>query len=82
MKPETSRDPFDYALAEVLDELIKGLEYGGEARLIRASGVPRSSLQHYRDGSRPIRVDALRKIAIALDKPVAEFFAEAERRIE
>lgn len=75
------RDPFNTAVAAELTRLV-GEEQTGIVRLVRLTGIPRASLKRYLDGDRDIRVAELRKIASALNVPVSEILAKADRSFQ
>lgn len=60
------RDPYNSAVAEVLNELYK--KNGSElAHLAEAVGASRMTIKRYLKGERDIRVAELRKISDALE---------------
>jgi transcriptional regulator with XRE-family HTH domain len=78
---EISRDPYNNAVAKVLNDAFEAQDFG-EARLVRATGISRSTLRRYLSGERDIRVAELRKIAAALRLPVSKILSEAERSLK
>jgi len=81
VKEEPARDPFNTAVAQILNDLFVAKDFG-EARLVRATGIPRATVRRYLNGERPIRVAELRKIAAAFDEPLADILTKAQRLIE
>lgn len=75
------RDPFNTAVAAELTDLVEKAQTG-IVRLSRLTGIPRGSLKRYLDGERDIKVAELRKIADALNAPLADILAKAERSIQ
>ena len=81
MNDEITRDPFNTAVANVLNELYKAK--GSElAYLAQEVGTSRMSIRRYLNGERDIRVAELRKFADALGVPVAYILTKAEGRVE
>lgn len=81
MKAQPERDPFNTAVAKVLSEYFEEKDFG-EARLVRATGIPRATVRRYLSGERDIRVAELRKIADAFEVPLAVILAKAEGHIQ
>ena len=81
MNDEIERDPYNSAVAEVLNELYE--KDGSQlARLAEAVGASRMTIRRYLKGDRDIRVAELRKFADALGVPIEDVFTEADRRVE
>lgn len=78
---EKERDPYNIALGQILSEEIEAQDFG-EARMVRATGIPRGSLRRYLKGERDIQVVKLRLIATALRMPLGRIFDKAERRLK
>ena len=81
MNDKTTRDPFNTAVAKILSDIFAAKDFG-EARLVRATGIPRATIRRYLSGERDIRVAELRKIADAFEVPLAGILTQAEREIE
>jgi len=81
VKEEKTRDPFNTAIAQCLKERFDREDFG-IMRLVRATGLPRASLNRYLSGERDIPVAALRRIADALAYPVATVVRDAERSLK
>lgn len=58
-------DAYNKAIAAILTREFEDQDFG-EMRMVRATGIPRSSLGRYLDGTRPIPVAKFRLIAAAL----------------
>ena len=74
-------DPFDEVVSEVTKEIFTEQDFG-KARLVRATGISRSTIGRYLDGERGMRVVELRKIADALGTTPAKILVEAQRRFQ
>lgn len=81
MNDEITRDPYNTAVAGALNAEFESQDFG-EARMVRATGIPRATLRRYLNGERDIRVAELRKITAALRVPVSRILNEAERRLK
>ena len=81
VKEQKIRDPLNTAVAEILNEayINKGSRLSW---LVKESGVARSTVVRYLDGTRDIRVAELRKIADVLGLTMSQILIKAERSIE
>jgi transcriptional regulator with XRE-family HTH domain len=78
--PDPARDPFNTAVAAVLNDLYVA-DGSQMTRVTQQMGVSKNTLLRYLDGERDIRVAELRKLAAALNTEVRTILAEAERRL-
>ena len=81
VKEEKTRDPYNTAIATCLKTRFDTEDFG-MMRLVRATGIPRASLNRYLSGERDIPVAVLRRIAAVLTYPVATVVRDAERSLK
>jgi len=81
VKEEIVRDPYNTAVASVLNDAYKRLN-SPMTRLVQATGKSKNTVLRYLAGERDIRVVELRKLARALELSLGDVFTEADRRVE
>ena len=81
MNPDPERDPFNTAVAAVLNRLYVA-DGSQMTRILDEAGMKKNTLLRYLSGERDIRVVELRKIAAALNADVADIVAEAEGHLK